>query len=67
MKIQTTTTHEVTFTIESFWHEEGGMGHDQSGGDYNDLPQALRALELVHGQSKHPEWVIVCRSKITTK
>ena len=44
MKINLTTTHELTFAVEAFWNEEGGMGEDQFGKDVPTLEEALALL-----------------------
>jgi hypothetical protein len=62
MNIKTTTSHEIKFTVEAFWDEEGGMGTDQFGGEVDALAEAVKLLELakVSGKlSKGLEWVIV--------
>lgn len=63
MNITTKVSHTVTFTIEAFWNEEGGMGHDQLGGTFDDLTGAIRGLEIARLTQSTTEWVIVCRVK----
>lgn len=62
MNLKTTTSHTVIFTVESFWSEEGGMGHDTFGKAVDALPEALHLLELARASdqlAKGLDWVIV--------
>jgi hypothetical protein len=63
MKIQVTTSHTITFTVEAFWNEEGGMGQDQFGGEVKELAEAIRLLEMAKAHNAEPDWVIVARVK----
>ena len=65
MNIKTTTSHAITFTVEAFWDEEGGMGHDQYGEAAQDLPQAIRILELARVAQPQTDWCIVADVKTT--
>lgn len=66
MNLKTTTSHAITFTVEAFWDEEGGMGQDQYGEGVQELAQAVRLLELARiAQPKEP-WRIVADVKTTT-
>ena len=69
MTLSKTTTHEITFTVEAFWDEEGGMGNDSFGDEQKDLPSAVQLLELARvARPKELQlWVIVARVKTTTK
>ena len=42
MKLSVTTSHTVQFSVEAFWSEEGGMGHDSYGTPQNTLEEAIR-------------------------
>jgi hypothetical protein len=63
MNIKTTTSHTISFTVEAFWSEEGGMGQDQYGEPVQELPQALRLLELAQVAQSKTNWVIVASVK----
>lgn len=66
MNLKTTTSHAITFTVEAFWDEEGGMGQSQYGEGVQELAQAVRLLELARiAQPKEP-WRIVADVKTTT-
>ena len=72
MKIETKTTHVLTFAVEAFWNEEGGMGSDSFGDTYSDLPAAIHALELARAaevkRNKHDvqrDWIITIDVKTT--
>lgn len=60
MEIKTTTTHKIKFRIRAFWSEEGGMGEDSFGKEVNELPEALRLLELANASRPDENWMIVC-------
>jgi hypothetical protein len=61
MKITTTTSHDISFSVEAFWHEERGMGNHRFGGFVKELPDALRLLELAKATTheEFKKWVIV--------
>ena len=75
MKLTTTTEHNIKFTVESFWDEEGGMGHDQFGESVETLADAVALLDIARGggtkvgrtdyiaaRNEPPmDWVIVAR------
>lgn len=62
MKLTQTTEHEITFTVESFWSEEGGMGQNEYGKQVNTLEEAIHLLELARvARSTNTEWIIVGR------
>jgi hypothetical protein len=44
MKINLTTTHDLTFAVEAFWSEEGGMGEDQLGKPVSTIEEAIALL-----------------------
>lgn len=66
MNIKTTTSHAITLTVEAFWSEEGGMGQDQYGEAVQELPQAIRLLELARVAQPETDWKIVGDVKTTT-
>jgi hypothetical protein len=66
MNIKTTTSHAITFTVEAFWSEEGGMGQDQYGEAVQELPQAIRLLELARVATPAMDWKIVVHVTTTT-
>ena len=59
MKLTTTVTHDIDFTVSYFEHAEGGMNSDTFGKTVNDLPSAVRLLELAKVQHPENDWVIV--------
>ena len=61
MTIKTTTSHNLIFSVEAFWNEEGGMGHEQYGKDVKELTEALHLLELARVAQSAYDWAIVCR------
>ena len=63
MKISTNTTHDLTFAVEAFWSEEGGMGCDSFGNKCADLHQALHLLELAKAQDSKIDWIITINVK----
>lgn len=69
MKLTTTTTHDITFRVESFWDEEGGMGRDAFGKPVDTLQEAVRLLEIVNAQAGKdgPDWIITATVKSVTK
>lgn len=66
MTIKTTTSHTLTFAVEAFWSEEGGMGSDSYGQPTPDLPAAIRLLELARVEKPKTDWVITIDVKTTT-
>lgn len=50
MSITTEIKTTITFKVEAFWNEEGGMGSDSFGGDYNTLEEAIFALHLAKAE-----------------
>jgi len=60
MKIRITVSHIVTFSVQAFWNEEGGMGHESFGKDCDDLYDALIQLELAKTNAPDIDWIIVC-------
>ena len=64
MKIVVKTSHVLVFTIEAFWHEEGGMGHEVFGTPQNTLEDAVYQLELAKAfETLDTDWVIVVKVK----
>ena len=66
MILKSTTSHTITFTVEAFWSEEGGMGSDSFGGECSDLVQAVHQLELARAHNAKTDWVIVGKVKTFT-
>ena len=52
MEISTTIKVKLTFKVEAFWSEEGGMGSDSFGGTCNTLEEALFNLHLAKADAK---------------
>ncbi len=46
MIVSTTKTQTLTFTVEAWWAEEGGIGNDHFGSEVKTLAEALVLLEL---------------------
>lgn len=68
MELTTSTTHLITFSVQAFWDEEGGMGNDMYGDPVQELADAIRLLELARvGEKKKNKWVIVCDVETTVK
>jgi len=65
MKITTTTDHDIRFTVEAFWGEEGGMGTDSFGSESLTLAEAVHTLELARARDAKVDWVIVGKVKTT--
>lgn len=63
MKIKTTTTHTVKFTVEYFEPNEGGMDSDQFGKEHDAIEEAIVTLELAKIAHPQTDWVIVGRVK----
>lgn len=61
MKIKQTTEHEIKFTVEAFWSEEGGMGQVDFGGEVSELAGAVHLIDLARAQFPKTNWVIVGR------
>jgi len=72
MKITTTTHHELTFTIEAFWAEEGGLGHEVFGSTVKTLEEAITLLGLARAstatqtQNDTNDWKIVIEVETKT-
>ena len=65
MKLTTTKVQELTFSVESFEAEEGGMDHQLFGKDCSELAEVVEQLDLAKIAHPKYDWVIVCR--VTTK
>ena len=64
MQISVTTTHELVFAVEAFWHEEGGMGSDKFGERVATLEEAITLLQAARASRKE-DWIITIN--VTTK
>ena len=60
MKIDTQATYTITFSVQAYWNEEGGMGHDTFGKVVDDLPAAILQLELAQISNPKLDWQIIC-------
>lgn len=67
MQIKTIKTHNVSFSIQAFWNEEGGMGDASYGRIVHELHEAIAMLELAQIYDSKMNWIIVCdvETKIT--
>ena len=61
MNITKTTTHKLRFTVEAFWNEDLGMGHQDFGQAVETIEQAVETLQLAEIHDPKLEWVIVAR------
>ncbi len=52
------------FQVESFWNEEGGMGHDTYGLSVSELESALRILESAKNTRPDTDWIITVDAKL---
>ena len=66
MEIESTTTHTVTFTVESFVSAEGGMNHETYGNRCNALADAILLLRAAEVMERDKDWVIVCNVQSST-
>ena len=69
MKLTTTTTHEITFSVCYFEDTEGGMNSDSFGKSVNELAEAIELLGIAKAQDPSKNWVIVAdvETKISAK
>jgi hypothetical protein len=58
MKISNTINYNLTFKVEAFWDEEGGMGTEQYGASVSELTDALRILESAKNTQPKLPWII---------
>jgi hypothetical protein len=65
VKLTTTVTHDIDFTVCYFERTEGGMDYNTFGKTVNDLPSAIRILELAKALSPEHGWKIV--ADVTTQ
>ena len=61
MQLEITTKHKVTFTVEYFESQEGGMDTEQYGDEVNSIEAAIGLLKLAQVNDKKQDWVIVGR------
>lgn len=59
MKLITTVSHDIKFTVEYFEPTEGGMDNDTYGKPVDAVAAAIRLLELAKEAHPNYEWVIV--------
>jgi len=67
MKLTKKATYIISFQVEAFWNEEGGMGSSTFGPTTNTLEDAIHQLELARSTDQVDKstygdtpWVIVC-------
>lgn len=60
MKINIQSSYNITFGVQAFWNEEGGMGSDSFGKQCDNIQTALVQLELAQVAEPNVEWIIVC-------
>lgn len=59
MKIKTTTTHTLTFSVRYFAPTEGGMDSDGFGEPCGDIGAAITLLAAAKATYPRNDWVIV--------
>lgn len=62
MELSTNITHTITFSIQAFWNEEGGMGQDTFGEDCGSLNEAVVLLDLAQIKEPKLDWIITCNT-----
>lgn len=60
MKIKTTKTHTLTFSVRYFEETEGGMASEGFGKDCFDIGRAVSLLELAKAERPEHKWLIAC-------
>lgn len=58
MKFTTTKTHKITFNVQYFEREEGGMDSGYFPGSANTLEGALDLLEKANAVQSNRDWII---------
>ena len=61
MKIKTTLEKTVTFSIEAYWNEEGGMGERVFVNGISSIEEAVVALDKANYIQNDMDWIIVGR------
>ena len=67
MKITKKAAYYIAFTVEAFWPEEGGMGHETFGEIVDTIEEAVHLLEIarITGMADlKANWVIVGHVRI---
>ncbi len=67
MKLSVTTTHELTFAVEYFHQEEGGMSNERFGEGRQTLQEAIELLTIAKNHSPKNDWIITVDVKTTVK
>jgi hypothetical protein len=65
MKTSHTVEHNIKFSVQAFWNEEGGMDQTEFGGSVETLNEALHIFTVAQLQQPKEPWIIVC--DVTTK
>lgn len=65
MKLTKTTVHDITFSVEAFWDEEGGMGHECMVSGLQTLAEAVEAYERACLTRSDLTWIIA--ADVSTK
>jgi hypothetical protein len=63
MNITTKATHNITFSVEYFEEQEGGMDNETFGRACGTLKDAIHILQIAREAQPRPpasDWVIVC-------
>jgi hypothetical protein len=59
MKISKTVNYTITFSVQAYWSEEGGMGHSCHSEGWNELIDAIAALEYAENNNPDHDWEII--------
>lgn len=62
MKLTTTTTYELAFSVEVFNQTEGGMDHRVFGQPKQTIQEALTGLEIANAMEPSEDWIIVVQA-----
>jgi hypothetical protein len=60
VKIETRTTHKITFSIVYFERNESGMESDSFGKESETISEAIENLRLANASIPGRDWIIVC-------
>ncbi len=69
MKISVNKTVVVTFAVEAYWNEEGGMGYTEFANNISTLEEAINKLEVARSERSHlpngVDWIITADVVVT--
>lgn len=67
MKTSHTVEHEIKFSVQYFYNQEGGMGNDKFGKSVDTLNEALHLITVANIERPSEDWVIVGEVTTTVK